>query len=477
MKIISLPGFFSVSLLISLVGAQSIIPTAAAFAHAIDGVWQADKETSSALVLKSIGIDNLIEEGGDYENAQFIAEHTDLYDTWYYQGDLVQEIHAIRPDLKVVVYCKVRAVYTTGGETAKWLLKDQNGSYIYSLAYPDSYFLADIGDLEYQDYVASWIKSQIDQYGFDGVFADWGVDAGGGLEYELSGHAVNPRSGKLYTTEEWVNGTLTMAKKIKMKIGSKLYVGNGIHDGDKWLRNKETYLKFFDLPIDGLMAEGCFTLSQNESSWKNSLDFMVWVQDNFLSNRANGVFLPICELRGATNEQIKYLFCSCLLGVRDFSKNYLWMSGVTCSKYTQDLFKIDLGTPEGEYYVLQDYVYARNFTKAKVLVNPTSNTYTVEVNGQSITMLPQTGTIINLYAPAPTNTAYYLILIIILLGSLLGLLLARRRFKPLRILELCRMNICATRESCKFAARVCTYSQLYNKMPFDRMNFESCCYG
>jgi hypothetical protein len=150
------------------------------------------------------------------------------------------------------------------------------------------------------------------------------------------------------------------------------------------------------------------------------------------------------------------------------------MSGVTCSNYTQDLFKIDLGTPEGEYYVLQDYVYARNFTKAKVLVNPTSNTYTVEVNGQSITMLPQTGTIINLYAP--TNAVYHLILIIILLGSLLGLLLARGRFKSLRILGLCRMNIYATSELCKFAALVCACSN-YNKVPFHRMNFESCCYG
>jgi len=353
--------------------------------------------SSSVLVLRSIGIDSLSEEGGDYNNAQFIADHTDLYDTWYYQGGLVPQIHAIRPDLKVIIYRNVRAVYTTGGDTTKWLLKDANGNYIYSLAYPGKYFLCDIENPEYQDYVATWVKTQIDTYGFDGVFADWGIDNGGGLTYGLSGHAINPRTGKLYTTEEWVAGTLSIAQKIKAKIGSKLYVGNGINDGTKWLYDKDTYLKFLNLPIDGLMAEGCFTLDQSETSWKNSLDFVVWLQDNFLAKRANGVFLPVCWLKGATNDQIKYLFCSCLLGIKDFSKNHLWMNHVTCSDYTQSLFKIDLGTPQGDYYVIAGtHVYARDFTRVKVLVNPTSNTYKVEVGGQSITVLPQTGTILSL---------------------------------------------------------------------------------
>jgi hypothetical protein len=353
-------------------------------------------KVSSVSVHRSVGIDSLSEEGGDYYNAQFIADHTDLYDTWYYQGDLVPKIHAIRPDLKVIVYRNVRAVYTTSGETAKWLLKDANGNYIYSLDYPDKYFLCDIGNPEYQDYVANWVKAQIDTYGFDGVFADWGIDAGGGLTYGLSGHAVNPRTGALYTEGDWVQGTLEIAQKIKAKIGSKLYIGNGINDGDKWLGLKSTYVRFLELPIDGLMAEGCFTLGQGESSWKNSLDFMVWLQDNFLAKRANGVFLPVCWLRGATNEQTKYLYCSCLLGIKDFSKNYLWMNEVTCSDYTQSLFKIEIGAPEGDYYVIQGtHVYARDFTKAKVLVNPTSNTYTVEINGQTITMPPQTGTTLN----------------------------------------------------------------------------------
>lgn len=353
-------------------------------------------DQTSVLVLRSINIDSLEAEGGDYNNPQFIADHTDLYDTWDYQGDLVSKIHAIRPDLKVIIYRNVRAVYTKTGETAKWLLKDGNGNYIYNLAYPDEYFLVDIGNPEYQDYVANWVKTQIDQYGFDGVFADWGIDAGSGLTYSLSGHAINPRTGVLYTTEEWVNGTIATAKKIKATIGSKLYVGNGINDGNKWLYAKETYLRFFDLPIDGLMAEGCFTPSQSESSWKNSLDFMVWLQDNFLSSRANGVFLPACG-EATNDEQTKFLFSSCLLGIKDFSKNYPWMNGVTCSNYTQSLFRIDIGIPKGDYYVVDGtHVYARDFTRGKVLVNPTSDTYIVEVSGQSITMLPQTGTLLTL---------------------------------------------------------------------------------
>ena len=356
-----------------------------------------EEQTPSVVALRSIGIDSLVNEGGDYENAQFIADHTDLYDTWWYQGNLVDEIHSIRPDLKVIIYRNVRAVYNTGGETSQWLLKDSSGNYIYSLAYPGKYFLCDIGNTEYQDYVANWVKNQCDEHGFDGVFADWGIDAGAGLTYGLSGHAINPRTGEPYTREEWVEGTLAIAQKIKAKIGSKLYVGNGIHDGNKWFYARDTYMRFLNLPIDGLMAEGLFTPTMSEDSWKKSLDFMVWLQDNFLARRSNGVFLPVCDLRGATNEQVKYLFCSSLLGIKDFSKNYLWMTRVTCSSYTQSLFEIDLGIPEGDYYLVgETRIYAREFTKARVYVNPTSSTYTVEVNGESLTILPRTGEIVSL---------------------------------------------------------------------------------
>ena len=44
----------------------------------------------------------------------------------------------------------------------------------------------------------------------------------------------------------------------------------------------------------------------------------------------------------------------------------------------QNLFKTDLGVPKGNYYVIEGtHVYERDFSKVKVLVNPTNDNYTV----------------------------------------------------------------------------------------------------
>ena len=74
--------------------------------------------------------------------------------------------------------------------------------------------------------------------------------------------------------------------------------------------------------------------------------------------------------------------------------------------YPQSLFQIDLGSPLAAYYRVEaTHVYARDFSKVKVLVNPTYDTYLVNLDGHyetfdgvkvtsPITIAPHTGIIL-----------------------------------------------------------------------------------
>ena len=57
-----------------------------------------------------------------------------------------------------------------------WLLRDGEGNLVYNPSYP-SIYMVDIGNVEYQQWVANWIKEPLIQYDFDGVFTDNGFNA------------------------------------------------------------------------------------------------------------------------------------------------------------------------------------------------------------------------------------------------------------------------------------------------------------
>jgi hypothetical protein len=76
------------------------------------------------------------------------------------------------------------------------------------------------------------------------------------------------------------------------------------------------------------------------------------------------------------------------------------------SEYVDRLFEVKIGEPLGNYYKISGtHVYARDFTKSKILVNPTNFDYTVKIQnsyntfeGQSIsdviTLRPHTAEIL-----------------------------------------------------------------------------------
>ena len=339
-------------------------------------------------------------------DAETVAQLFDMCQAWTPAAEKIRQVHQIRQDFKALLYRNIRAIYNyreDEWQTAldnDWILKDENGQLVYSTKWPNNY-MADIGNPEYQTWLANWTKENIDQYGFDGVFADRSLSAWAAEHFwGSSAQPINPRTGDFWTDAEVRQALVEVHKEIKNALGSKLLVCNGIGRGEFFWRRYDGYVEVVTAsPLDGIMSEGLWYQYQgewmSEEQWLESLDFLTWIQDNFLLGRSERVFVPLCKLQGAsgnsyplppeaTEEQLlTYAFASTLLGVKT-NQNYLGTIADVdfITQVLQPLHNIDIGTPVDDYYVIEGtHVYARDFSKVKVLVNPTSISYVIDLQG------------------------------------------------------------------------------------------------
>jgi len=281
--------------------------------------------------------------------------------------------------------------------------------------------MTDIGNPEYQDFVANWIKNYIDLYGFDGVFTDNGLGASPNeCFYAASAEPINPRTGDLWTSAEIVDAYIAFHNRIKAVIVPKLDIANGIFQGERFFASYDNYVRVLkEAEIDGFMSEGLFNIGSDEGTggsfyseaeWKKSVDFVMWVQDNFL-NQTGKIYYPHGRCSEGqipsgftTEEMATFVFSSFLLGIGK-SQNYLSLQGAVLLDEINDLFEIDLGVPKGDYRKIDGtHVYIRDFTKIKVLVNPTEQTFSVHLDRDyetleggfvsSVSMKPHTGLIL-----------------------------------------------------------------------------------
>jgi len=161
-------------------------------------------------------------------------------------------------------------------------------------------------------------------------------------------------------------------------------------------------------PLDGIMSEGLWyqyeEVWMSEEQWLKCLEFLIFVQDNFLMG-TNRVFEIVCAVEKATGEDeqlppgctkeqmVEYAFASTLLGIKT-NQNYLGLAvnPSFMKDVVQPLHDIDLGPPLGDYYKIKGtHVYARDFTNIKVLVNPTEDTFEVDLGMRVINVQPHTG--------------------------------------------------------------------------------------
>lgn len=268
-----------------------------------------------------------------------------------------------------------------------YILKDVDENWITLPGWGGVYHgevLVDPANKDYQNWLGQECRSLIDRFGVDGIFAD---DGSSTYFYpsDILGRAINPRTGQPYTEHDYAMGFADLAKTVKSYIGTdKILIGNGgAHFGREGWAHFEDY-KAVLAELDGGMAES-FVIPwdgkyPSESEWVKEVEWIRW----HTSQSKWSMFWAVgAETSG---RDPTYILGTYLLGVTDFSKTTIkiissWFSII------EDWLSVDYG------YIMEEYhkragtpIYERDFTHAKVLVNPTYESYEVSLNENYTTL-------------------------------------------------------------------------------------------
>jgi hypothetical protein len=356
-------------------------------------------------------------------------EPTDTFNQYDVKMD---QVHALNPKYKFLVYRNGTSVpnnyWIEDWNYAKdqgWLLKDINDNYVTEGPWPNLYAV-NITTPSYQKWFADKISGWIKEHpAYDGVMLDNSMKYNAGVyDYLFNNRPINPKTGTYFTDNEVRDGCAAMINAVIDAIGTdKLVLPNGINNGTGWWNNPAAdgyrYILSKVQRLNVIGSEGTFRNYNDqwysESNWKASVDFIVWVQDNFLKDHPEKYFSAGCVVAplpaGSTPEQvIAYGFCSMMLAAKYSSPqntiDFMLQDHPdreALLPLVQELRNIDMIAALGDYYKIDSTsVYARDFVRGKVLVNPSDSPYSVffegtfsTVDGETVsasaTMAPHTG--------------------------------------------------------------------------------------
>jgi hypothetical protein len=381
-------------------------------------------------------LDPTKDDKGQYHSPEEYASLYDLADIGRWQKDYVVQVKQYKPDFKALFYWNVRTIdFAVYPELVpvfvnnEWVLKDAYEN----ICQDDIGYAVDIGNPQVQSYLADLFEYVInDLTNYDGVLLDWGIAT---VKWEAwwgpinTCNPTNPRTGTNWTDEEVRQAYKGLYTAIKNKIGSKLLAVNGVGTGHYFNSSRRAYYEDFfkNSPLDGVYAElHWYFVNQQwytEHEWLESLELLIWMQDNFLSGHPEKFFASVVKISdwdayllplpsGATREQMAiYAFASTLLGAKSAVSSQIYFSTFMYGSFNLEVVKpllnsqTQLGGPTNDVYRISGtHVYARDFSNGKVLVNPTDTSYQVTLSEtyktltgtplNSLTMQPHMGVIL-----------------------------------------------------------------------------------
>ena len=277
--------------------------------------------------------------------------------------------------------------------------------------------LLDPGHLGVRQHIANNAKNTVTEKDFDGVMMDE-VFMVASFAPDFQG--VNPRTGKVWTEEEFRAEQLLNMHAVRDAIGpDKLLAANSIRDGKTFFK-KEPF-GFVDV-CDALVAEGWkghidwpLDRYMGPGEWKANIEL-----NQFLAEK-NTMLVAHCEFekehRDAATEVQKdqydrYLYATFLMGYHpDYSVFGIIVQDSTLHGHPEkiqaiyhDYWEVDLGAPTNNYFAANENVAVRYFDNGVAAVNPTDDPGSYELpkpykslNGfdiQTITLAPHDGIIL-----------------------------------------------------------------------------------
>jgi hypothetical protein len=337
--------------------------------------------------------------------AEVYATKSDVWIGHIEQVSTSLQINQMNPNVTCLLYRNIRIIWLPGTAEYKeseynlfilndWVLRGASGNYVNINNYG---YMVDVGNPEYQKWLANWYKANLNSYNLDGAYLD-NCFPNYEITYSTSEWPVNPRTGESYQSADFTLDITSLVNTIKDAISPKIVIGNTIMTGVHFFREDlhESFVEFMmSSKIDGIHSE-CWISSfessdwYTEEQWKKSIDMAIWIETNFQSkgnvfwttSENAGLGYPEGEVRlplGVTKKQYAtYCYASRLLTVGQ-GENWIFLGTYMAEDYSQSLFQINIGTPTGKYHTLSTHIYVRDFSQGMILVNPTSEPYTVTV--------------------------------------------------------------------------------------------------
>jgi putative glycosyl hydrolase-like family 15 (GHL15) protein len=290
----------------------------------------------------------------------------------HYDRRRVRRLRSANPKLKLLMYVDLMssdprdpagaldwASYTDAtAHHPDWFLRDRNGKQLVFKDYPTSRVM-DVGNPLYQDAGAARVIRLARSDGFDGVFLD---DANASLRWVIAGGSA--ACATYPTTAKWQSAVYSFLANVgpQLRRAGLLAVanigGSTITSGlwQKW-----------NGPIDGAMEEsftngGTGPDSMANGQWPAKLSHALWSEENGKISLDHAVT--------GTRRGARYALATMLLVARGenlfsaslgYSREVWWPEYHTANS---------LGRPLGDYRVLSNGVFRRDFTNGVVLVNP-----------------------------------------------------------------------------------------------------------
>lgn len=379
------------------------------------------------------------------KTAQWWADNIDVYFGRSFDNSLVNEIKTIRSDVVCLIYRNGKFVKESDNEYSifhnnGWLMKTADGHEIKHSEYSGGWYLIDIANPAVHAWLGDKIKSLVSAAQWDGVQFDdsWAAkistygynceDAttGEGPPLDWAVEPVSPYLGHKITLAELNDAEIDCMAKIREKLeelgSGKILQFNGIYRG--W--GGSGFWDTQDACEDCLKNSGADSFSSEaaygqtggdwytESDWKESVDFHIWLNTNWLSDSPTygdykpNWWLPTTYCKsppsGTVEDYAMYVFCSTALGL-ETDRVGLRIGNMIDQSWAQEMYATDFGSPLGNYYMVSGtHVYAKDFSKVKVLVNPTTSSYQVPIEGDytldgqpvtsPLTVAPHTGMIL-----------------------------------------------------------------------------------
>ena len=326
-----------------------------------------------------------------------LAIKYDLLITWLNEEnkDAISRLYTINPEMKILGYRNVAYVGENedGGKLLDyarqngWILKDIDGNEVQNLV-NTVLKRADVGNPDFRDWLSDLIKNRTDSLGIDGIMGD--VTAC--RITMVNADPINPRTGEIYTDQDYSADMLALVKRVREKTG-KLYLANGVGMLQGSWKVGFWYNRELAEPIvnevDGVLIEGLIRYKdsynwRNEEDWKKDLEFL-----DFLNKKGK---LTIAWTivsgdipEGATEDQIAMFgFVTHLLVLSD-DNDYYTARGYEEQFY--DVVKIKIGNPLEDFHTLDGTsVVVREFSKSLILLNPSENTYNIPIVGSYKTL-------------------------------------------------------------------------------------------